>query len=58
MSGLRTILAALKKPLLQAAQSREGYFGWTDRYGIREPYFRSGSQPSNAAERPHFFANY
>jgi hypothetical protein len=54
--GLLTVAVAVS--LWRAAASREGYFGWTDRYGIRPPYFNETAEGDAAPEPPFFTANY
>ena len=44
-------------PPLRADSREPGYFGWTDRYGIRAPLFRSGPERRAAARPPFFIAN-
>lgn len=33
----------------------DGYFGWTDRYGVRAPFFE---ERQTSARRPQFIANF
>ena len=33
----------------------DGYFGWTDRYGVRAPFFE---ERQTTVRRPYFIAKY
>ena len=47
----------LQPNYLQSKTSDDGYFGWTDRYGIR-PLFTDEHSKVEAQQKPFFIANY
>ncbi len=53
-----TLIDAIADRFRQAARhAGDGYFGWTDRYGMRKAYVRHADE-TRAAKRPRFTANY
>ncbi len=38
-----------------AFRAGDGYFGWTDRYGVRPPFF---AERQTSGPRPYFTENY
>lgn len=56
--ALSTIIDAIvTNPEATARRADDGYFGWTDRYGLRRS-FVSDYEQRRARPRPYFIANY
>lgn len=49
--------AICSKPQSVAHRAEDGYFGWTDRYGVRPSFFPE-SRAINSGRAPYFIANY
>ena len=57
MSHSTMIEAIASNPEATARRTDDGYFGWTDRYGVRPSFFpeRDGRRRNS---RPYFIGNY